>query len=367
MVGVIYNRDIYAFTVATTKDEDLHFIEAFNHRPNKGHFSTLYANCADFATAVLNTYFPHSFHRDYLNDFTMSTPKAVARQLVLGFARKFPERELSIQKFAQVAGPIKRSFENRNFSEEAFKSKKYLITEAILNQHLLGIFVASYYLTAHFDVNAQYKHFCTRQTASFQSLNQLPPSPLIRKFMNGFVDGEESDTGVALNLASSLRNDHDRTFATRQTWNTYRMAFRPMLQLAIANRYFVDKREASTFFRDLERQSEPAWTPSGFELRVTSGGRSSSVGISRTNILGPNSDRVLAYKLLLAIVKADLDSSMNNRDEFDVFQDHWRLLQIAARQNSRLAPECDRNRFLDQPVIVPIKKRLLKDFLLITH
>jgi hypothetical protein len=365
MVGVVYNRDVYALTVATTKDEDQRFIESFNRRPNEGHFSTMYANCADFVAAVLNTYFPKTIHRDLLNDFTMTTPKAVARQFTLGFARRHPERSLAIEKFSQVPGPIHRSFDNRNFSEQAFRSRKYLITEAILNQELLGAFVASYYLTAYFDVNAQHKRLCTRQLRNMQSTDQLPPPPASR-YIRGFLASEEPIGGMALGLVSS-HSDRARTFADRNVWNKYRTEFTPMLDKAIANRYFLDKREVGTFFRDLEMQSEPEMTPDGLRLRVKSYGKDTTLGIGPSNILAPDSDRMLAYKLLLAVVKADLDSSEKNRSPFDKFQANWELLMAAEKRNTEAAPAYCQGRFLNTPIVVPFKKRLLNYFLLVTH
>lgn len=365
MIGAVYNRDVYAFTVATTKDEDLRFIEAFNQRPNVSHFSTMYANCADFAMAVINTYFPGTVHRDYLNDFTMSTPKAVARQLTLRFARKHPERSLTVQKFSQVPGPIKRSFDNRNFSEEAFRSRKYLITEAILNQELLGVFVASYYLTARFDVNAQHKLLCTRRLTEMRSLDELPRSvfPLAR-FTNHFTDTANDGTGM---LLASARNDRANTFADKKVWGEYRAEFASIAEKAIANRYFLDKHEVASFFRDLELQSDPEFSSDGLRLRVNSYGRDTEVGITPTNILSVGSDKMLAYKLLLAVVRADLYSGEKNRNPIDVFQANWALLIAAAKQNNQLAPAYCQRRFLETPVKVPFKKKLLKGFLVITH
>ncbi|MBL8208152.1 MAG: hypothetical protein JNM09_28220, partial [Blastocatellia bacterium] len=76
MIGVNFNRDIYALTVKTSIAEDLQFIQTFNQRPNVNRFNTLYRNCSDFTAHILNSYFPQAVHRDVLNDFTMTTPKA---------------------------------------------------------------------------------------------------------------------------------------------------------------------------------------------------------------------------------------------------------------------------------------------------
>ena len=54
-------------------------IDEFNSLPNVNHFNGMTRNCADFAKHVIDTYFPHAAHRDAINDFGMTSPKAVAR------------------------------------------------------------------------------------------------------------------------------------------------------------------------------------------------------------------------------------------------------------------------------------------------
>ena len=51
LVGATLERDIYAFTVKTSPEQDAAFIEAFNRAPNVNHFRQLTNNCTDFAAA----------------------------------------------------------------------------------------------------------------------------------------------------------------------------------------------------------------------------------------------------------------------------------------------------------------------------
>ncbi|MDX2034974.1 MAG: hypothetical protein SF339_30135 [Blastocatellia bacterium] len=155
MIGNTYNRDIYGFSLRTTPAEDAAFLEQFNRRPNRSRFNTMFRNCADFAREVINLYFPRAAHRDALNDFAMTSPKAVARSLTR-YAVKRPERLFTVAKFAQLAGPIRRSQDNRNYSEMAITSKKYALPQLLFKRELLAFFAASYFLVGRFNPHRTY-------------------------------------------------------------------------------------------------------------------------------------------------------------------------------------------------------------------
>jgi hypothetical protein len=61
LVGVAYERRIYAFRFETTEEQDDAFIARLNAGVNHSHFELLYNNCADFARVALNFYFPGTF------------------------------------------------------------------------------------------------------------------------------------------------------------------------------------------------------------------------------------------------------------------------------------------------------------------
>lgn len=82
LVGSSYDRTIHGFQVATTQEQDEHFIASFNDRRNASHFNLLFRNCADFSRTVLNLYMPGAIHRSIVADLGIMTPKQVARSLV---------------------------------------------------------------------------------------------------------------------------------------------------------------------------------------------------------------------------------------------------------------------------------------------
>ena len=46
------------------------------------HFNLFFHNCANFSEMVLNFYYPHSVHRNFIADLGMMTPKQAAKSLV---------------------------------------------------------------------------------------------------------------------------------------------------------------------------------------------------------------------------------------------------------------------------------------------
>src|SRR5579864_2891537 len=81
MVGATLERSIYIFVVETSLDQDRALIAEFNSLPNQNHFNGVTQNCATFTRHIINTYYPHAARADYLNDFGLITPKAIARSL----------------------------------------------------------------------------------------------------------------------------------------------------------------------------------------------------------------------------------------------------------------------------------------------
>ena len=82
LVGVAYERRIYAFRFNTTEAQDDAFIARMNSAENRSHFHLLFSNCADFARVILNEYFPRTFDRSIFPDAGMTTPKQISYKLV---------------------------------------------------------------------------------------------------------------------------------------------------------------------------------------------------------------------------------------------------------------------------------------------
>lgn len=136
MVGVAYERRIYAFRFNTTEEQDDALIARMNAGPNHSDFNLLFENCADFARVVLNSYFPHKFRRSVFPDAGMTTPKQIAYKLEK-YSRKHPETQLGIFEIPQVPGYRRMSHANKSI-DESFVTTAYAIPIAILNPWLAG-------------------------------------------------------------------------------------------------------------------------------------------------------------------------------------------------------------------------------------
>ena len=108
LVGVAYERRIYAFRFQTTSAQDDALIELMNAGPNRSHFNLLFNNCADFARIALNNWFPNTFRRSILPDAGMTTPKQISHKLVK-YARKNPDLQLAVFEIPQVPGYRRQS------------------------------------------------------------------------------------------------------------------------------------------------------------------------------------------------------------------------------------------------------------------
>ncbi len=136
LVGVAYERRIYAFRFNTTEDQDDAFIAKMNDAENHSHFQLLFNNCSDFARVILNEYFPRTFKRSIFPDAGMTTPKQITYKLVR-YAKKHPGEELQVFVIPQIPGYRRLSRANKSISESLITTG-YAVPIAVLNPYLAG-------------------------------------------------------------------------------------------------------------------------------------------------------------------------------------------------------------------------------------
>jgi hypothetical protein len=136
LVGVAYERRIYAFRFNTTQEQDDALIARMNAGPNHSDFSLLFENCADFARVILNSYFPDNFKRSIFPDAGITSPKQIAYKLEK-YSRKHPETQLAVFEIPQVPGYRRMSHSNKSI-DESFVTTVYAIPIAIFNPYLAG-------------------------------------------------------------------------------------------------------------------------------------------------------------------------------------------------------------------------------------
>jgi len=142
LVGVSYERRMYAFRFDTTEEQDDAFIEHMNKDKNRSHFELFYNNCADFSRKVMNQYFPRNFRRSFFPDAGMTTPKQITFKLVR-YAKKHPELHLEVYEIPQVPGYRRMSRTNKSISE-SLVTTAYALPIAVLNPYVAGGLFADY-------------------------------------------------------------------------------------------------------------------------------------------------------------------------------------------------------------------------------
>ena len=132
LVGSAYDRKIYGFAVETSEVQDENLIADFNDRRNKNHFNFFFNNCANFAENVMNYYYPHSIHRNFIADAGLMTPKQAAKSLVK-YEKKHSDLETADFVIEQVPGTIPRSTSVDGVAEALLKRKRYVVPITILH------------------------------------------------------------------------------------------------------------------------------------------------------------------------------------------------------------------------------------------
>jgi len=302
MVGATLIRSVYIFVIDTTEKQDRKLIADFNDSQNQNHFNGFTRNCADFTRRVINAYFPNATRPDYLNDFGMTSPKAVTRSFT-HYAAKHPESHLRVLHFAQVPGTIKRSREVRAGTEQLYRSKKFLIPLLIFADHELPVVAASYLLTGRFNPEHEFE----RRPALGPDSDQSPPIELV-----------------------SLQ---ERTFfvGTSKEWKEYRKTFDSLVANDEQHDANESRRSLTRFFKHLDEAGAPSVDESGsLWMNVSENGSSTRLGLSASNVLARDSDPQLTHELLLSRVDRVLKSPKHSRETMSEFLQDWATLQLAS-------------------------------------
>jgi hypothetical protein len=269
LVGAAYDRTIYGFEIETTPEQDDRFIREYNSQPNRSRFNLLAHNCADFAGAVINFYYPHTLHRNFIADVGVTTPKQISR-LLAKFGEHHPELRSSSFVVPQVPGTLPRSTPVHGVVESVLKSKKYLLPVAALHPIVTGCLAAAYVGDGRFDPK--------RHAMILESGRDVEP-PLL--------------TTARRDYQSELKNLAANNV---KAWVSLQAAADPQF----------------------DRDGRPV-------LHMRIGSNSVALGISRNNIL--NTSPSLARELLTARLQMELRRSSDPRaSEVDVVSD-WKLLR----------------------------------------
>ena len=311
MVGATLIRGMYVFVIDTTVEQDKALIAEFNAAPNENHFNGVTRNCANFTKRVINTYFPHAASADYLNDFGMTTPKAIARSFVR-YAARNPKLNLRVLHFAQAPGTIKRSSDVREVTEQLYRSKKLLVPMLIFADYGVPVVAASYLLTGRFNPEREFE--------------KRPGQAENSGYATRPMQQEEQQAQQAQIIGSSAE------------WKRYRQELNSLLSDRGQTEDSGDAADLNRFFKHVSKAGKPRLDANGAVwMDIADKGHSFQVGLSANNILGRDSDTQSAYALLLWRAQGVLKSPKHRRETMPEFEDNWELLQRARLRNAEVA------------------------------
>jgi len=276
LVAESFARGMYIFVVKTTVEQDLRVIAELNNGPNVNRYSGFTNNCADFAARVINSYFPRVAKADHVNDFGMTSPKAIAKSFA-HFAARHPELEYRVIRVPQMHGSFPASSECRKGTEVAFHSKRWLVPMLLKSPHELALFAASYALTGRF--NPQ------------------------REFERHSVVENSSSVG----------------------WTEYRKNLKALL---VGDADSTSNRDIRHLARDLDARGDSVSDANGATwIQIPQNDSVIRVGVSVGNINAAGSDPQLAYRIMLARIESQLSDGPKRRESLSAFSDDWRLLE----------------------------------------
>jgi len=311
MVGASLSRSIYMFVAETTVEQDLDLIAQFNSLPNKNHFNGVTWNCADFTRRIVNAYFPRATGPDYINDFGITSPKAIARSFTR-YALRHPETNFRVVHYAQIPGTIKRSSECREATEQLYRSKKLLVPMLIFANHVLPFVAASYLFTGRFNPQRELEKHPSVEATETGDL------PLASSGGNHVRSGLEPTSSQA----------EAEVVGTSEAWKEYRSAFDALVARAVREEIIRNRSDLKNFFQRLDEAGTPVADSNGalwIELSNREG--NPRVGLSASNIYDPGSDSQIAYELVLARTGRVLSSPKHSRETMVEFKQDWDLLE----------------------------------------
>jgi hypothetical protein len=302
MVAATLIRGVYIFQVDTTEEQDRQIIAKFNDSANKANFNGITRNCADFTRGIINIYFPHAVKADYINDFGMTSPKAVARTFTK-YALHHPDLHFRVLHFPQVPGTIKRSSEVRAGTEQLYRSKKLLVPMLIFADHELPFVAGSYLL-----------------------LGRFSPEHTFEKYPAAGVDASVAEVSP----------EREELLGTSAQWKDYHREMKSILQ---ENQAIVDQGEFAHFFKHIDAQATAFMNADGSAwMELTENGEPLRIGVSASNALAQDSNLELACKLLLARTATLLKSARHRRETMPQFQQDWANLQRALAEMAAVSP-----------------------------
>jgi hypothetical protein len=314
MVGATLERSMYMFVVSTSVEQDRALIAEFNSEPNVNHFHGLTRNCADFTRRVMNFYFPKSVKPDYLNDFLITTPKAVAHSLTK-YAQDNPELNFRVLHFTQVPGTIKRSSECRSGTEQLYHSKKLVLPLAVFAWQAVPAVAASYVITGRFNPEHVFEAHPSAQAVGADDNLSAPVTEY---------------TVSVQQLAAEQKLKREQIVGTKEEWIQFGNDLDVAVDDAIHDEIIPNRNYLKRVFKILGEGNSISVDANGALWMVLPEQMASArVGLSASNILASDSDLQFAYQIILARMESELNSPKHSRETAVEFRQDWTRAEVS--------------------------------------
>jgi hypothetical protein len=326
MVAATIERSVYIFVIKTTVKQDEQLIAELNAAINRNHFNGVTRNCATFTRRIINTYFPGATSPEYINDFGMTSPKAIARSFT-HYALRHPDSDFQVLHFAQIPGTYKRSSECREGTEQLYHSKKLLVPMAAFAPHELPFVAASYLLTGRFNPEKEAERYPTEEASTLDHK--------IKTAKN------EHDSSTVRKLIDEQEEQRASVAGTSAEWGAYRGAFGLIIAEAVREEVIPNREYLSRFFKRLDEEGTPILDEDGsLWIEFSSAGKTSRLGLSASNLLSPTSEGSLADQFVLTRIDQVLKAPRHGRETMRDFRADWaRLDQARADRQVWMARE----------------------------
>jgi len=238
-----YVRNLYVFSVATTREDDEAIVEEFNRAPNRSCFNFFYGNCSNQAKRVFKLVLPEPVG-DRVGGVSMEAPKGLVKALVAR-ALEHPEFGLRARRYPQLPGPFPPSSSALFPLENMYKSIALLPWWYYEGFRVVGAGAIFYHqVISPFDIRQAVRAFgsprATRLTLEQRRLRRQQDE--VRRAFSRAVANSEPwsrlatlDAAVDRRLARigrELQHEVARVDGTPAAWHERRLEFTNLMRAA---------------------------------------------------------------------------------------------------------------------------------------
>lgn len=312
-IGTTFDRDIYMFVARTTPEQDRAVIGALMRAPNVSQYNAMRNNCADFVSRIVNHYYPGAARPDRVNDFGMTSPKAIAKSFAR-YGARHPETGFHVVRFTQIPGEFRTSADNRKGTEELCRANKWRLPLPFV----APVAAVPYLISGRFNPEAELQ---LRPTAE--------ATELMAKLRQA---GRRGDKPEAAALEAKLKAVRDEALGTEESWANYAAKLRQREAEAVESGYAASVEE----IRDpLPRLLPTKWITTeedGSMWLVPRDGKGPKIGLSASTLLEGAPVARQSYVLALARLEAELRRKPKNRAMLSFFRRDWEQMERLRRE-----------------------------------